>query len=158
MTTPLMLAEEYGLPVFPCGPNKQPLTPHGFKDATTSIETVGNWWEAHPDALPAVPTGKASRLLVIDIDPDGEDWYRSNAERLACGYVQRTRRGYHLYYRYPDAEIRNSAGKLARGVDVRGEGGYVIAWGTQGHEATGSLDDIGPLPAWLVEALTTPSG
>ena len=156
MTTPLMLAEEYGLPVFPCGANKQPLTVHGFKDASRSIEIVANWWDRYPDALTGIPTGRASKLLVVDVDPDGSEWYRQNAERLACGYTQRTQRGHHLFYIYPDVEIRNSASKLARGVDVRGEGGYVVAWAAQGLAATGSWDDIGPAPAWLIEALTQP--
>lgn len=154
----LMLAEEHGIPVFPCSQTKQPLTPHGFKDATASVQAIVDWWDRYPDALPAFPTGRASSLLVIDVDPAGQDWYSSNFARLECGYVQKTRRGYHLFYRAPDADIRNSAGKLAPGVDVRGEGGYVIAWGAQGLPATGSVLDVGPVPDWLLESLRKPHG
>jgi hypothetical protein len=59
-----------GLPVFPLQPGgKTPLTPHGFKDATTSREQIIGRWTDHPDANIGIPTGEASGLLVLDIDP-----------------------------------------------------------------------------------------
>jgi hypothetical protein len=162
---PLTLAEEYGLPVFPCRPSdetiggrlykaKSPLTPRGFLDASTSIEIIAAWWDERPDALVGVPTGKATRYLVVDIDPAGKDWYGKNADRLECGYIQKTQRGHHLFYLMPEGvEIRNSASQLAPGVDIRGEGGYVIAWGAHGLPAVGSWEDIGPAPAWLIASI-----
>jgi hypothetical protein len=153
MQAALQLAEEYGLPVFPCGPDKRPYTPHGLKDASTSIERVAAFWERWPSALIGVPTGRASKLVVVDVDPQGAEWYALNANRLNCGRVHRTRRGHHLLYRMPATEIRNSAGKLAEGVDVRGEGGYVIWWPAHDHDVVGSLEEISEPPAWLVAAL-----
>jgi putative DNA primase/helicase len=134
------LAANYGWPVFPCRPRdevvngktlkaKSPLTRNGFLDASTDLELIDTWF-AH-DALLGVPTGKATGLLVIDIDPTGADWYSVNADRLRCGCVNQTRRGHHLIYRMPmptGVEIRNSTSKLAPGVDVRGEAGYAIWW------------------------------
>ena len=38
-----------------------------------------------------------------------------------------TARGRHLYFKMPDAPMRNSAGRIAPGIDVRGDGGYVLA-------------------------------
>ena len=38
------------VPFFPCGPNKKPLTKHGFKDATTESQTIRGWWAEHPNA------------------------------------------------------------------------------------------------------------
>jgi hypothetical protein len=152
----LYLAEEYGVPVFPCGPNKQPCTEHGFKDASTNIEAIDHMWEGHPDALVAVPTGTPSRYLVIDVDPEGMGWYRQHLEEFKCGRTHHTRRGgVHLLYRYPaeGLEIRNSAGKLAPGIDVRGEGGYVIWWPACGLQAVGDLEDLTPPPDWLLEQL-----
>jgi hypothetical protein len=35
--------------------------------------------------------------------------------------------GLHLYFRHPGFEIRNSAGALGPGLDLRGDGGYIIA-------------------------------
>ena len=151
----LALAEEYGIPVFPCRRDtKRPYTAHGFKDASTNLEQIERWWGEHPDALVAVPTGKITKLLGVDVDPDGLDWYRQNAEQLAAGRIHRTRRGFHLLYRYGGDDIGNSAGKLARGVDVRGEGGYIIWWPAAGLHAEGELLDLTGPPQWLLEKLT----
>jgi hypothetical protein len=152
----LQLAEEYGFPVFPCHPDKRPYTAHGLKDASTNIEQVASFWERWPSALIGVLTGRASKLLVVDIDPDGAQWYAENFERLTCARIHKTRRGHHLLYRMPETEIRNSAGKIAPGVDVRGEGGYAIWWPAHGLEAVGSLEDISEPPVWLVAALIEP--
>jgi hypothetical protein len=154
----LSLAEEFGLPVFPCGADKKPRTTSGFKDASRNIEQIGEWFDLHDDVLVAVPTGKASNLLVVDIDPIGSNWYAENQGRLGAGRVHKTRRGHHLLYKMPAAEIRNSAGKLAPGVDVRAEGGYVIWWPAHGLEAIGDLSDVTEPPAWLIDALSARVG
>jgi len=157
MQAALQLAEEQGLPVFPCRPDKSPYTEHGLKDATRSIEQIVQWWTRWPDALLAVPTGAASKLIVVDIDPDGADWYREHADRLGCARVHQTRRGHHLLYRTPAGiEIRNSASKIANGVDVRGEGGYVIWWPAHGFDAVGDLEELTEPPRWLLERIARP--
>jgi hypothetical protein len=163
----LALAEEYGLPVFPCRSHdemvngekrtaKSPLTAHGFEDASTNIGCIEEWFRQTPDALVGVPTGAASKLFVVDIDPAGAEWYRENAERLACGRVHKTRRGWHLLYRMPATPLSNSRGTLPAGVDVRGVGGYIVWWPAHGLEATGDLETLTEPPAWLVEALKKP--
>lgn len=151
----LGLAEEYGIPSFPCRPDKRPCTSHGFRDATTNLEQIERWYTEFPDALIGVPTGRASRIDVVDIDPEGLGWYTENAEKLAAARVHRTRRnGFHLLYRDPAIEIRNSASQVAKGVDVRGAGGYIIWWPAHGCEAVGDLADITEPPTWLLEKLT----
>jgi hypothetical protein len=151
----LQLAEEYGIPVFPCRPDKRPYTEHGFKDATTSLGAIEDAWNQYPDALVAVPTGRASRIDVLDVDPAGLDWYREHVAQLAAGRTHLTRRnGFHLLYQLPEVEIRNSASKIAPGIDVRGEGGYIIWWPAHGLEAIGSLEGMTPPPQWLLDWLT----
>ncbi len=150
----LHLAEEYGLPVFPCRPDKKPYTEHGFKDATSSLAAIEEWWQRWPDALVGVPTGAPSKVLVLDVDPAGFGWYQENADKLAAGRVHRTRRaGYHLLYRAPAQTVRNSASQIAPGIDVRGDGGYIIWWPAAGCEAVGALEDLAEPPAWLLERL-----
>lgn len=158
MPAAMQLAEECGIPVFPCGLNKQPRTEHGFKDATTNLAQIEEWWERWPDSLVSVPTGRASRIDVLDVDPDGLGWYREHADRLAPGRVHRTRRdGFHLLYRPPTAiEIRNSASQIALGIDVRGEGGYAVWWPAHGCEAIGSLEEMTEWPEWLLEQVARP--
>jgi hypothetical protein len=152
----LRLACEYHLPVFPCGPDKTPFTKHGFKDATTDERRIRRWWAQYPEALVGVPTGAPSKLVVIDIDPDGIDFWLEH-EELGGARWHKTRRGSHLLFRAPaDRTIRSSAGKLAKGVDVRGDGGYIIWWPASGMATGGpDIDKLPPVPTQLLELLTS---
>jgi hypothetical protein len=118
-----------GLPVFPCR-GKEPLTRHGFKDASSHREHVWHWWRRDPLANIGIPTGPASGWLVVDLDgPEGlANWDRlCNRHGQAATLEQTTARGRHLLFAYPaGVELGNSAGRLGRGVDTRGDGGYVI--------------------------------
>jgi hypothetical protein len=122
------------IPVFPCKPGrKEPLTPNGFKDATTDPARIRAWWSRWPDANIAMPTGKRSGWVVVDVDPE-HGGYDSLAALHEEGYelpltatIKTGGGGVHHYLRCPAGEeIRNSAGKLGPGLDIRGEGGYVI--------------------------------
>lgn len=158
MQAALALAEEHGIPVFPCRQNKRPYTEHGFHDATTSLELIEKSWTEHPDALIGVPTGRMSRIDVLDIDPPGIAWYTEHAAELAAGRIHRTRRdGYHLLYRDPAQEIRCSASRVAPGVDVRGEGGYVVWWPAHGCSTVGAIEDIAEPPQWLLNQIVRPA-
>jgi RecA-family ATPase len=158
----LSLAEEYGLPVLPCRRidevidgrryrAKSPLTPHGYKNASTSIDQIVEWWTQRPDALIGVPTGAASNLFCIDVDPPGADWYANNFNRLNAGRIHTTPRGHHLLYRA--SGLGCTTRTLADGVDTRGEGGHIIFWPAHGLEAVGDIEDVGPLPAWVTDEL-----
>jgi putative DNA primase/helicase len=125
-----------GLPVFPCSPqNKRPLTLRGFKDATTESAQIREWWKKWPQAMIGVPTGQISGLLVLDVDVDPA----KNIDGFATlGDLERdhgaipdtlsstTPRGGGHYYFAWHSGIRNSAGTLGSGLDVRGDGGYII--------------------------------
>src|SRR3546814_2184338 len=57
-------------PVFPCDPDsKQPVTRQGFKDASADPEVIRRLWQRRPEAMVGLPTGPATGLLVIDLDP-----------------------------------------------------------------------------------------
>jgi hypothetical protein len=142
-----------GMPVFPCARTKRPLTPHGHIDATIEVKLIKRWWRQWPFAMVGVPTGRRSGLLVIDVDPNGRSWLATNEYRLDAKRVHRTKRGYHLLYRVASDVIGNSVGKIAAGVDVRGEGGYIIWWPAEGEHVEGGLDAIGEVPAWLRDQL-----
>ncbi len=145
------LVGEYDVPVFPCSADKKPLTAHGFKDASRDLEVIDRWF-LDSDNLVGVPTGRASRLFVLDIDPAGAAWYSEHAAALACSRIHKTRRGWHLVYRMPDTQLGIGTG-LVPGVDWRGDGGYVIWWPAAGLPATGDLLDLAAPPAWLLELL-----
>src|SRR5262249_49968906 len=59
-----------GWPVLPLKPSrKDPLTPHGVRDATTDPAQIRQWWTKWPDANVGIATGKHSGLVVLDVDP-----------------------------------------------------------------------------------------
>src|SRR5687767_11501226 len=68
----LLWYADHSYPVFPCGADKQPLTVHGFKDATTDHQQIRRWNQTMPAALWAVATGAkkdgGAGIVVIDID------------------------------------------------------------------------------------------
>jgi hypothetical protein len=152
-----------GIPVFPLKPGgKTPLTEHGFKDATTDEDQIRQWWSKWPDANIGLPTGKRSGLLVLDVDPS-EGGYNSLADlhfgeghKLPETFMVRTGgNGQHYYFTFPDEEIRNSTGLLGPGLDIRGEGGYVVvppSTTTKTYTVKKRLP-LGPPPEWLLEKL-----
>jgi putative DNA primase/helicase len=155
--------------VFPCGPDKRPLTPHGFKDATLEHEQIESWWIEHPDALIGIHCAR-SGFFVLDVDPpDGFESLQSLASHynggdgLIPGITQDTPRGgAHYLYRLPrDLRVPNNAGKLGPGLDLRSDGyictGSGYTW-LDGH----SPDELGltDAPALLLDrirALKTPA-
>jgi len=112
---------------------KIPLTAHGMHDATTDEETILAWWSKWPEANVGIATGKCSNLVVIDIDgPKGEralaDLLRKRGATLPETLVVKTGKGRHIYFRKTRGPFpRCSASKIARGIDVRSDGGYVVA-------------------------------
>src|SRR5262249_5694131 len=126
---------QQGLPCFPCTATKRPACPHGFHDATCNPERLRALWHQYPGALVGVSTGEPSNLLVVDIDAKhaaAKSWWSENRDQLPTTRVHRTRsRGLHVLFRHV-AGLKCSASKLAPGVDIRGNGGYVIWWPAAG--------------------------
>jgi hypothetical protein len=119
-----------GRAVFPLAPlsKNRPLTRwrHGGpgQRATTDPEVITRWWTRWPDANIGMPTGDG--LVVVDIDP------RSGGTPPAwlpdTAIVTTPSGGTHHYLAVPrDGTVKNSAGQLAPGVDVRADGGMVVA-------------------------------
>jgi hypothetical protein len=157
---------ERGWQVFPCKPrDKRPATPNGFKDATTDRLKIGRWWAANPAYNVAIATGAASGFFVLDVDaPEG---FRS-AATLTMQYgslphtmTQRTGGGgwQHLYAMPKGLRIGNSAGRLGAGLDVRGNGGYVVVAPSvhpsgKAYEWRDLNDEIAAPCAWLISLIT----
>lgn len=137
LSAALEYSSKYGWAVFPVMPStKRPLTPHGCKDAKKDARAIRAWWKRWPDASVGIATGSMSNLIVIDEDVDENtgkngfesvrDWERSHGALPDTIMAITGRGGNHLYYHYTGNDIRNRAGILD-GVDIRGEGGYVVA-------------------------------
>jgi len=114
---------------------KHPIHSGGFNIATTDIEQIESWWRATPHANIGIATGRCSGLLVVDIDVgDGKDGFASlNAIEAEFGKLPQSLRartgsgGLHIYLQMPDQPLKCSAGKLAPAIDIRADGGYVVA-------------------------------
>jgi hypothetical protein len=154
-----------GAPVFPCEPDgKRPLTYNGFWDASADPRRVEAWWSRWPEANVGIPTGERSGLLVLDVDPGAGGPESLAALERTGGPLPRTTRtrtgggGMHVFFRYPEGEtVRNSAGRLGPGLDVRGEGGYVVVPPSRTRSAYEWLDRA-PLAqaTWLLACLGGP--
>jgi len=119
-----------GLAIFPCLPfSKKPATAHGFKDATRDPRQIEAWWRSRPDLNIGVATGAKSGIFVIDID-SGEKEFRQFEQQhgaLPLTLQSRTPRGgRHIFFRHPGWPVKCSQSAFASGIDVRGDGGYVV--------------------------------
>ena len=143
-------------------PGKHPLTEHGLTDATTSEEMIRRWWTRWPDANVGVVTGESSSLVVVDIDArnGGTESLRTlEAEHgsLPQTVEAKTGGGRHLYFACPRIPLKSRNG-LRPGIDIKGDGGYVVAPPSTHVEGRYAWvrDSDGPLadlPAWLLSAL-----
>ena len=126
-----------GLAVFPLrARNKTPATKNGCKDATTDQKQIAAWWDRWPDANIGIATGSVSGgLVVIDLDRDEEkgfdgyevlrEWEKQHGQLPDTCQSITGRGGYHLLYR--DTVEHRNAQAVYEGVDIRGEGGYIVA-------------------------------
>jgi putative DNA primase/helicase len=149
---------------------KHPRTTHGFKDATTDEATIRRWWRQWPDANVAIATGGLSGLVVLDKDTykggdlslrELEQSYRPLPETVLA---LTGGGGEQPFFAHPGGSVPSSVAKLGPGLDVRADGGYVIAppslhrsgkrylW-----EASSEPGDVplAPLPDWVLALCQT---
>jgi hypothetical protein len=146
-----------------CKPGKHPHTKRGHLDASTDPARICQWWRRWPNANIGIPTGKRSRLLTLDVDT--YNWGAGSLETLENEHAelpettafQTGRGGMQLVFRYPadGPPIRNSTGQLGRGLDVRGEGGYIVVppSRTEGRYEWLERRPLADPPKWLLELL-----
>jgi putative DNA primase/helicase len=159
-------------------PGKHPIgsvVPRGLHDATTDPARITRWWAKAPHANVAIATGRESGVIVLDVDPraGGDESLRTleathgalpvTVEALTGGG------GRHLFFAHPEGEVRipNSASKLGGGLDVRADGGYVVAppsvhasgrsyeWNAEFHPDEVPL---APVPPWLLGLMVNGAG
>ncbi|MFF3872540.1 bifunctional DNA primase/polymerase [Streptomyces sp. NPDC001978] len=140
--------------------------------ATTDKDLLIAAWTQQPYNV-GIATGP-SGLLVIDLDtlkpeepkgtPDGATSFAALCERAGQAVpdtyrVRTARGGEHLYFTPPPGiHLHSTAGRVAKKIDTRGWGGYVVAPGSTTPDGTYTiLDDCkpAPLPNWLHEALAS---
>lgn len=133
---------------------------HGHLAATCDPQRLQQMARNAPHGMLGIRTGAVSGLVVVDVDPrHGGD--ESLAGLIAAGLLPPTARvvtgasGQHLYYRHPGQRITSRPLPGWPGVDIKGDGGYVIAPPST-HPRTGrryvQVDD-GRTPVEMASAL-----
>lgn len=185
---------EKGWKVFPIKPkDKKPLFPnahpegdplyrvckggcgkygHGLYDATCDINTIKSWVEQYPEMNIGLATGKESNVFVLDVDAGHGGFESLDAIERQYGPLPKTPTvqtgggGRHYFFKHPGFDIRNvqNSGKLGKGLDVRGDGGYVVAAGSTHSNGVQyrwitppSQVQVAEAPQWMISLLTSES-
>jgi putative DNA primase/helicase len=165
-----------GWHVFPCKWNKTPYTPHGFYDATTNEEQIISWFmDEYPNSLVGIRTGKDSGFWVIDIDKkNGKDGLKSIIDKFGEDaefdkekwlYEKTATGGFHLCFKWDEKRPISVGKNLLTGVDIRGEGGYIVAapsavkigdqWVEYEWKDINKQPTLAPEWAWTVAEMTS---
>ncbi|WP_316202839.1 MULTISPECIES: bifunctional DNA primase/polymerase [unclassified Bradyrhizobium] len=131
------------------------------------------YWRRWPSAAIGIPTGTVNGIFVVDVDTKvghGVDGLASlQALEARCGALPDTRRAVsptgsvHYYFCLPEGVVvKNSSGDIGVGIDVRGEGGMVIAPPSvregKGAYRWDSLMEIAEPPPWLLDLVVGKQG
>lgn len=139
-------------------PGKHPHVRAWQDVATTDEKVISNWWRHWPTANVAVATGQKSGVFVVDVDGEAGQATLSSLKQ-DHGWVPktasvRTGNGLHLYFSSPQEPVKSRTG-IMPGLDVRGEGGYVVAppsLHVRGSAYTWQSDDaVEDAPEWLID-------
>jgi len=143
-----------GFLVFPVSRQKRPLVSRNWQEVATRDEKqLRALWNQFPEANPAV---LADGLVVIDTDGPEAEELLSGMPALPRTYTVKTARGYHRYFRLPSGvRVKNS--KLSPHIDVKSDGGYVVAAGAI-HESgvvytVIDTAEIAAAPEWVIRRL-----
>lgn len=139
-----------GFKVFPCDPEtKGPLNGKGGLHKATNdprmVEGIFVKMPSNRGALIGFPTGRVNGFVVVDLDVPGEqhehDGFASLDDLAREGFVlpdspiqvRTPGGGRHVYFQAPDRVVKSRAG-VRPGIDIRGDGGYVIAPPSRRHD------------------------
>ncbi len=122
---------------------------------------IRRWWARWPDAGVAVRTGAESGLVVVDVDRHSGGFTSLGQLQRCYGRLPPTPvtftggGGRHYWFRHPGRSVANNTGRLGAGIDIRGDGGYVMAPPTK-HISSRRYEwvaqpPLAPLPDWVLE-------
>jgi putative DNA primase/helicase len=113
---------------------KHPCTSNGIYDATTNRDKIIASLQKSPEANVGIATGRRSGIFVLDVDGEiGKASLRELKAQhgpLPKTVTVKTGKGRHYYFRCDGARVPNRVGHPGKGIDVRGDGGYVVAAGS----------------------------
>jgi hypothetical protein len=147
-------------------PGKHPLVKNGFYQATIEPTKIKLWWRKWPWANIGVRTGAGSGIVVLDLDQKDEALESLRKLEEKCGPLPDTLEaktgsgGRHIFFKHPGVEIPCGANVFGPGIDIRGDGGYVVAPPSKhisGHRYEWDVGTFGfgiaPFPQCIIELL-----
>lgn len=152
----------YGFSVFPCRPGqKTPATRHGLLDAHRDEGRIVSYWSRVPEANVAIRTGQESGIVVLDVDGDegADSLHELEAEHGSLPTtlrIETPRGGSHYYFKHPAFHVANTQGVPGPGLDIRGDGGYVLAPPSLVDGRSYTVDERAvptSMPEWLVKLI-----
>jgi hypothetical protein len=161
-----------GWSVIPLLPReKRPLLPWAeYQQRPPSSQDIDVWYRRWRDANVGVVTGAASGLVVLDIDVHHGGTQSLTSLEGEHGRVPHTVEaltgggGRHLYFAHPGGMVHNRVG-LEPGIDVRSDGGYIVAPPSLHPSGKRYAWVVAPgaaplarLPPWLLDRLTARAG
>ena len=118
------------------------------------------WWTRWPQANVGIVTGAISGIIALDVDEGAN----LRGRHMPYTPLVQTGRGRHYLFRHPGFPVPNAV-RIEPGLDVRGDGGYVVAPPSihpsgKRYEWIVSPEEVEPAdpPAWLLELLRKRSG
>lgn len=155
--TTTQIALEYadsGWCVLPVTPNdKKPMLRswERYINEKPNRELLRSWFDKLPAAGIGAVTGGISGIVVVDVDTRSGLDYRSITAKYPTGRIARTKSGgHHLYYRHPNYEVRNRV-NIVEGVDVRGDGGFIVLPPSHGQYSWVEEGELGEYPQEFIE-------
>lgn len=157
----------WGWAVFPVGRNKVPCEraenghPGGVLNASRDRDQIDEWGDRFPRANVGVACGDINGICVLDVDnPRGIDSleriFAQGYERFAPTITARSARGgLHYYFIQPNVQIKNRAGQIAPGIDIRSTGGSIIA--PPSETDNGQYEWIASPDAWNHDGIVIPA-
>jgi hypothetical protein len=113
---------------------KHPRTLHGLNDASCDSQKIRGWWKNWPDANIGIATGSKWGIIVLDVDDKNKGAGSLSLRALQDKHgwqpdtlVSFTGNGKHLVFKHPGRPVTISVSSLGAGLDIRGDGGYIVA-------------------------------
>ena len=146
--------------------------PQGLLNSSKDPHQLEEWWGAGTPYNIGVRTGEASGVVAVDVDPrHGGDEALAVLERRFGGLPPTWRfltggGGMHVLFKHPGRRLQNSTSQVGAGIDVRGDGGYIVGPGSRhisGRYYAISVDhhpdevELAELPPWLMTLMADPA-
>jgi putative DNA primase/helicase len=136
----------------------------GFHDATTESHVIGQWVQHYPRCNWGIRTGGISGLVVLDVDPRNggmetlHDLLKEYGTLPDTFTIKTGGGGYHYYFQHPGKRIPSKANALGPGLDIKADGGYVVAPGSIHPETCVKYETMvkctpAELPDWVVKKI-----